>query len=260
MVHPLKNNTPTVLQLKTEYPPRAKMDKENFINPLTASTRDTDLDLDSTITQSSLSDTQRSNPSPVLQQKVLLAVYNRKQIRVRLVFEDDVVAAQGTFLANESVDDMETVIPFTNLVSLSSSVQQSSSSSSPLSPNEPSNSTPTNQSTTTNSRSLLKSLLADTRRNLKDDGTPHEAKERRVYEEGDDQYHGNDKGPEGNMDDSSLLPSVSNQQPCSPMAAAPKNIMIPTTIVVQQLNDRMHHLFPFLQNEKEGKVRRSFGK
>ena len=241
--------TTTLSQLEKESPPREKIDKENFINQLTTSRHHTEAlncTEHDTIAHAVFwdnDDNERSNPSPVPPQKVLLAIHNQKLIRVRIVFEDD-TTDQGISDAIVSVVK-ENVISPTNLPSSSS-----------LSPNHPSNSTPTNQSTTTSSGNLLKSLLTDTRRNLKEDGTPHEPKERRVFEE-DDDHDNDDAVPVTNMDDS-LLPSVSNLQPCSPMAA-PKNITMPaTSIGIQQLNDRMHQLFPFLRYEKEGKVSDSF--
>lgn len=165
----------------------------------------------------------------------LVAVWGQKEMKVRLSLDPVIEQA----LAVDTASGDEAILSM-------------------LTPTGSATNTPTNQSTAQHSESLLKSLLEKTKRDLKEDGTPVQPKERRVYDDDEDDDGEPKVTTEGSGDtemNNTLLPSVSISQPSSPMAA-PRTHKLPTAISATELNQRMHYLFPELVDAKEGKVSR----
>jgi hypothetical protein len=181
-----------------------------------------------------------TSPSTV-QQTDLVAIWNEKHVKVRIVVAIPVTKEEPPTTGQTS----QTLHNSSQQGEIDSEKDDSPSNVLP-SVNGTDN-TPTDQSTTSHGTSLLKSLLAETRRNVKADGTPAEPKDRHVYEDDNDEVD--------NILNDALLPSVSRSQPASPMAANKADApSLSATIGVSLLNERMHALFPSLQREKEGKV------
>jgi hypothetical protein len=166
----------------------------------------------------------------------LVAVWNKKQVNVRVIVGKKEVRKPPSKRVRTAI--------------LAGQIATETLTSPPklLTPTIGESSTPTNQSSTIQSESMLKSLLAETRRDLKPDGTPLEPKDRRIHDGGEEA-----DTADASLDDT-LLPNASSTQPSSPMAAVQQTITLPTTFAVQQLNERMHHMFPQLQGENEGQV------
>lgn len=195
--------------------------------------------------------------------KTLVALWNKKEVNVRVVLQETSQPLPSTSINDDIQMETETIQATPTVNPATETRLVSSPSLRP--PVETLFISPTDQPTATNnprsSESMLKSLLSNTRRDLKADGTPEEPKERQVYDDEDDNEDMNTKMlPGSNSEGDAHLPNVSKSQPSSPTMASTctdhenRRAPLPTTIQIQDLNDRMNLLFPYLHQEKEGKV------